>query len=132
MNIQVKTLSKLDQHQGPEENFTGTVKVAMGVQGEDPSNISAGEVHFPKEARTAWHEHPRGQMLVITSGSGFVQKEGEVKQVIKKGDIVWIPPKVKHWHGASRDEAMSHIAIQESMNGTPVTWLEKVSDEQYE
>jgi quercetin dioxygenase-like cupin family protein len=93
--------------------------------------VSGALVTFEPSARTAWHTHPLGQTLIITSGLGWVQMEGEPVQEVRPGDIVWFPPGEKHWHGASPKTAMSHIAIQESLNGKPVDWLEHVSDAQY-
>jgi quercetin dioxygenase-like cupin family protein len=116
---------------GPSETFTGEVKLAMLVQGENPSNMSAGYVCFECCARSAWHTHPKGQLLVVTDGEGLIQEWGKPIQKIKKGDVIWTPPGVKHWHGASPESSMCHLAIQESLNGKPVEWMEKVTDEEY-
>lgn len=116
---------------GPEEWFTGTVRVDPLFTAEEPGRTSGSHVTFEPGARTAWHTHPAGQTLIVTFGRGHVQREGGPVEEISQGDIVWFPAGEKHWHGASPDTAMSHIAIQESIDGTPVTWLEKVSDDDY-
>ena len=116
---------------GPAQNFTGAVRVEMLFPTHDPSRVSAAAVTFEPGARTAWHTHPAGQTLVVVTGSGWVQQEGGEKKAIRAGDVVWTPPGVKHWHGATAAESMTHIAIQETVGGTPVHWLEKVTDEQY-
>jgi quercetin dioxygenase-like cupin family protein len=116
---------------GPSENFTGAVRVDMRFAGEAPARVSGGQVTFDPGARTAWHTHPLGQMLIVTSGVGLVQRWGEPAQEIRPGDVVWIPPAVKHWHGAAPGSAMSHIAIAEALDGKTVDWLEKVTDAQY-
>ncbi|MEF3107557.1 cupin domain-containing protein [Raoultella sp. WB_B2P2-3] len=116
---------------GSSEYFTGTVKVDSRFQRSPPARIGGGVVTFEARARTAWHTHPLGQTLIVTSGSGWVQEWGKKAQQIKTGDIVWIPPGVKHWHGASVHEKMAHIAISEALDGKSVTWMEKVSDSQY-
>jgi quercetin dioxygenase-like cupin family protein len=111
--------------------FTGTVRLDPMFQAPEPGRVSAGHVTFEPGARSAWHTHPLGQTLIITSGLGWVQREGGLIEEVRTGDIVWFPPGLKHWHGASPATAMSHIAIQESLNGKNVDWLEKVSDEHY-
>ncbi|MGH6807355.1 MAG: (R)-mandelonitrile lyase [Ensifer adhaerens] len=116
---------------GPSENFTGSVKVESRFQATQPARVSGGLVTFEAGARTAWHTHPLGQTLIVTSGSGRVQHWGGAIQEIGLGDTVWIPPGVKHWHGASPEAGMSHIAISETLDGKSVEWLEYVSDEQY-
>jgi quercetin dioxygenase-like cupin family protein len=93
---------------------------------------TGGSVTFAPGARSAWHTHPAGQLLIVTSGTGWVQEEGGPKREIKPGDVIWTPPSVKHWHGASTTNAMSHIAITNMVNGKNVEWLEKVTDEQYQ
>jgi quercetin dioxygenase-like cupin family protein len=117
--------------QGPEEWFTGSVRIDPLLGAKEPSRVGAASVTFEPGARTAWHTHPLGQHLIITSGFGWVQVEGGPIHEVRPGDVVWFPPGVKHWHGASPENAMTHIAIQESKDGSPVDWLEKVSDEQY-
>lgn len=116
---------------GPEEYFTGTVRIDPFFTAPEPARATGALVTFEPGARTAWHTHPLGQTLIVTQGVGRVQREGAPIEEIRPGDVVWIPPDIKHWHGASPDVAMTHIAIQESLNGSPVTWLEKVSDEDY-
>lgn len=115
---------------GPEDWFTGTVRI--DPQFATPSGTAGNHVTFEPGARTAWHTHPLGQSLVVTFGLGRVQREGGPVEEIRPGDVVWFEPNEKHWHGASPTTAMSHIAIQESLNGSPVTWMEKVSDEHYQ
>lgn len=116
---------------GPTEWFTGTVNVEMLFTAPDPASVSGGLVTFLPGARTAWHAHPLGQTLVVTSGFGRVQHWDGPLQEIRPGDVVTIPAGVKHWHGAAPETAMSHIAIQEALDGKSADWMEKVSDEQY-
>ncbi|MBY3217666.1 cupin domain-containing protein [Rhizobium laguerreae] len=116
---------------GPAENFTGSVRVDSRFQGTTPARIGGATVTFEPGARTAWHTHPLGQTLIVTAGLGLVQAWDGPVQEIKPGDIVWIPPGMKHWHGASAENGMSHIAFSESLDGKSVEWMEKVSDEQY-
>ena len=116
---------------GPADRFTGAVRVDPLFPARDPGRTSAGSVTFEPGARSAWHTHPLGQVLIVTSGVGRVQQWGGAIQEIRPGDIVWIPPHVKHWHGAAATTAMTHIAIQEQLDGKVVDWMEKVSDEQY-
>ncbi|UHD46405.1 cupin domain-containing protein [Aureimonas altamirensis] len=116
---------------GATENFTGSVRVEGRFAGTSPATISGATVTFEPGARTAWHTHPLGQTLVVVSGVGHVQHwEGPV-QDIRAGDVVWIPPGVKHWHGATPGNAMSHVAFSETVNGSSVEWLEQVGDDQY-
>lgn len=116
---------------GPDAYFTGAVRVDSRFQAATPARVGGGIVTFEPAARTAWHTHPLGQTLIVTAGVGRVQKWGDAVQEIRPGDVVWIPPGVKHWHGASPTVAMSHVAIAESVDGSAVTWLEKVSEAQY-
>ena len=116
---------------GNADWFTGTVRIDPLFQTSAPARASAGKVKFEPGARTAWHTHPLGQTLIVTDGFGRVQREGGPIEEIRPGDIVWFPPGEKHWHGASPTTAMTHIAIQEALDGKPVDWMEKVSDEQY-
>ncbi|ALV93697.1 MULTISPECIES: cupin domain-containing protein [Pantoea] len=116
---------------GPAEYFTGTVRLDAPFQADAPARVGGATVTFEPGARTAWHTHPLGQTLIIVHGQGWIQCEGEAIQVMNQGDIIWIPEGVKHWHGATPDNAMSHIAIAESVDGSPVTWMEQVSDEDY-
>ena len=115
---------------GAPENFTGNVRVDSRFRASEPANIGGGIVTFEPGARTAWHTHPLGQTLFVTSGVGLVQHWGGVQE-IRPGDIVWIPPGIKHWHGAAPTVGMSHLAFSEAQDGKSVDWLEKVSDEQY-
>jgi quercetin dioxygenase-like cupin family protein len=116
---------------GAAQYFTGSVRIDPLFQPKEPSRTSVAYVTFEPGARTAWHSHPLGQILIVTAGTGWVQQEGGEKQEIKPGDVVWTPPGVKHWHGASATTAMTHTAITEGLDGKNVEWMEKVSDEQY-
>jgi quercetin dioxygenase-like cupin family protein len=116
---------------GSEDWFTGTVRIDPMFEAPGPARVSGASVTFEPGARTAWHTHPLGQTLIVTAGLGWAQTEGGEVQEIRAGDVVWFSPGEKHWHGASPTTAVTHIAIQESLNGKPVDWLEKVSDEQY-
>jgi quercetin dioxygenase-like cupin family protein len=116
---------------GSSENFTGAVRVDNRFQGSGNARISGATVTFEPSARTAWHTHPLGQTLIVTAGVGRVQRWDGPIQEIRPGDSVWIPPGIKHWHGASPDVATSHIAFSEALGGKTVEWLEKVTDDQY-
>jgi quercetin dioxygenase-like cupin family protein len=116
---------------GPQAWFTGTVRVDPLFAPPDPARVAGAMVTFEPGARTAWHTHPLGQTLFVTSGRGWVQREGGPVEEIFPGDVVWFQPGEKHWHGATPTTAMSHIAIQEKLNGSPVDWLEHVGDDQY-
>ena len=124
-------IGSIPSNKGPEDWFTGTVRIDPLFQADDPARVAGASVTFEPGARTAWHTHPLGQTLIVTSGAGWVQREGGPIEEIHPGDVVWFPPKEKHWHGATPTTAMSHIAIQEGLDGKAVDWLEKVSDEQY-
>lgn len=128
----IKRSGSQESFVGPEQYFTGQAKVDMLTTPHEPSRLSAAYVHFEPGARSAWHTHPVGQTLIVTEGVGWVQEEGGKKIEIKPGDVVWTPPGVKHWHGASADHAMTHIAVQEVEDGKNVEWMEKVSDDQYQ
>jgi quercetin dioxygenase-like cupin family protein len=117
--------------EGPAENFTGSVRIGPLFPAREPSRAAGASVTFEPGARTAWHTHPAGQTLIVTAGSGLVQQWGGRIQEIRPGDVVWIPPSQKHWHGATPTTPMTHIAIQEQVNGKVVEWMEKVSDDQY-
>ena len=118
--------------QGPADWFTGTVRIdPLFLQANDPSRVTGASVTFEPGARTAWHSHPLGQTLIVTAGCGRVQREGGPIEEIRPGDVVWFPPGEKHWHGASSTTSMTHIAIQEELDGTTADWMEKVSDMQY-
>ncbi|GAL85971.1 chain A, biochemical and structural characterisation of a novel manganese-dependent hydroxynitrile lyase [Sporocytophaga myxococcoides] len=116
---------------GPADWFIGTVRIDPLFQASDPARVVGSSVTFEPGARTAWHTHPLGQTLIVTSGCGWAQREGGKVEEIHPGDIVWFPPGEKHWHGATSSTAMTHIAIQESLNGKVVDWMEKVTNEQY-
>ena len=116
---------------GPDEYFTGSVRIDSRFQGTAPARVGGGIVTFEPGARTAWHTHPLGQTLIVTSGCGWAQVEGGPREEMRPGDVVWFPPGEKHWHGATATTAMTHIAIAESLDGKAVDWMEKVSDEQY-
>ncbi len=116
---------------GPADWFTGTVRIDSPFQGEEPSRLSGATVTFEPGARTAWHTHPLGQTILIRSGLGWVQRDGGPVEEVRPGDIVWFAAGEKHWHGASPDVSMTHIAVQEALDGKVVEWLQQVSDEQY-
>jgi len=116
---------------GSAQYFTGSVRVDMLFPATAPSRMTGGSVTFEPEARTAWHTHPVGQVLIVTAGVGWIQREGGPVEEMRPGDVVWIPPGVKHWHGAAATTGVTHIALTEEVNGQVATWMEKVSDEQY-
>jgi quercetin dioxygenase-like cupin family protein len=116
---------------GPGDWFTGTVRIDPLFQPVPPARAAAAAVTFEPGARTAWHTHPLGQRLIVTAGCGRVQRWGGAIEEIRPGDVVWFAPGEKHWHGASPSTAMTHIAVQEQLDGKPVDWLEQVSDAQY-
>ena len=116
---------------GPVEYFTGNVRIDSPFQGSAPARVSGATVTFEPGARTAWHTHPLGQTLIVTSGCGWLQREGGPIEEIRPGDIVWFPPGEKHWHGATPTTAMTHIAIVEQLDGKSADWMEHVSAEQY-
>lgn len=115
----------------PAEYFTGSARVDTPFQASAPARISGARVVFEAGARTAWHTHPLGQTLIVTAGTGRVQRWGDPVEEIRQGDVVWIPPGVKHWHGAAPNSSMTHIAISEQLDGKTVEWMEKVSDAEY-
>ena len=129
----MKILRNTDQPsaRGPADWFTGSVRIDSQFVAPDPARAAAAIVTFEPGARTAWHTHPLGQRLLVLSGEGWVQREGEPKQPVRPGDTVWFEPGEKHWHGAAPSNAMSHIAIHESLDGKVVDWMEQVADEQY-
>ena len=129
--MEVKRNGSQPSQKGPEEYFTGSVQIDSHFQGGAPARIGGAIVTFEPGARSAWHTHPLGQTLIVTSGCGWVQSEGGPKVEIRPGDVVWCPPNEKHWHGATPTTAMTHIAIVESLDGKNVEWMEKVSDEEY-
>jgi quercetin dioxygenase-like cupin family protein len=117
---------------GAPDRFIGSVRVQSLFDPTEASRTSGGVVTFQPSGRSAWHTHPLGQILIVTDGVGWIQQWGGPVQVISKGDVVRIPPGVKHWHGATPTTAMTHIAMQESLNGVAVDWLEQVTNEQYQ
>ncbi|MFF7709075.1 cupin domain-containing protein [Pseudomonas sp. NPDC007930] len=117
---------------GAPGDFTGNARIDPLMAARAPSTVSAGQVTFQPGGRSVWHTHPKGQTLVVTAGTGWVQQEGAQKTPIKPGDVIWTPPGVKHWHGATATTGMSHIAIQEALDGKNVEWLEPVSAADYE
>ena len=129
--MDIKRSGSRHSGKGPEAWFTGTVRVDPMFQVGDPLRVSGGHVTFEPGARSAWHTHPLGQTLIVTSGLGWAQCEGGPIEEIRPGDVIWFPSGEKHWHGATTTTAMTHIAITESLNGKNVDWMEKVSDEQY-
>jgi quercetin dioxygenase-like cupin family protein len=129
--MEIKRSSSRASTKGPADWFTGTVRIDPLFQAPEPARSAANSVTFEPGARTAWHTHPLGQSLIVTFGCGWVQREGGPVEEIRPGDVVWFSPGEKHWHGATPTTAMSHIAIQEALNGKPVDWMEHVSEEQY-
>ncbi len=117
---------------GPEEYFTGTMRIDPLFQAPDPARVIGASVTFAPGARTAWHMHPLGQTLIVTAGRGLAQRWGEPIEEIRPGDLIWVPPGEKHWHGATATSDMTHIAMQERLKGKTVDWMEKVSDQQYQ
>jgi quercetin dioxygenase-like cupin family protein len=129
--MKIRKVGSVPSEKGPGDWFTGSVRIDRLFQADDPARVQGASVTFEPGARTAWHTHPLGQTLIITSGCGWVQAEGSPVEEVRPGDVVWFPPKVKHWHGATETTAMSHIAIQEALNGKVVDWMEHVTDAQY-
>ncbi len=129
--MEIKRNGSQPSVRGPEDWFTGTVRIDMPFQGEEPARVGGAIVTFEPGARTAWHTHPLGQTLFVVSGEGRIQKEGGPVEDIRPGDIVWFAPGEKHWHGASPTAAMTHLAVAEKLDGKVVDWLEKVSDDEY-
>jgi quercetin dioxygenase-like cupin family protein len=130
--MDIKRAGSQPSGKGPTEYFTGTVRIDPLFQAPTPARVAAAAVTFEPGARTAWHTHPLGQTLIVISGGGRVQRLGGAIEEIRPGDVVWFPPGEKHWHGASPTTAMTHIAVQEALDGKAVDWMEQVSDEQYE
>jgi quercetin dioxygenase-like cupin family protein len=129
--MDIKRNGSRPSSKGPEAYFTGAVRVDPVFQVGEPTRLNAGSVTFEPGARTAWHTHPLGQTLIITAGCGWVQTEGGPIEEVRPGDVVWFPPGEKHWHGAAPTTGMTHLAVQESLNGKNVDWMEKVGDAQY-
>jgi len=129
--MEIKRSGSQSSTKGPADWFTGTVRIDPLFQANAPARAAGASVTFEPGARTAWHTHPLGQTLIVTSGCGLAQCEDGPIEEIRPGDVVWFPPGEKHWHGAAPTTGMTHIAIQEALNGKVVDWKEKVSDEQY-
>ena len=129
--MEIKRSGSTPSGKGPADWFTGSVRVDPLFSPPEPARAAGALVTFEPGARTAWHTHPLGQTLIVMTGGGRVQREGGLVEEIRPGDVVWFEPGEKHWHGATPDTAMSHIAIQEKLDGSLVDWLEKVTDAQY-
>jgi quercetin dioxygenase-like cupin family protein len=127
----LKRAGSQPSQKGPEQFFSGTVRIDPLHSADDPARVTAASVTFEPGARTAWHTHPLGQMLVVTAGCGWTRCEDGPIVEIRAGDVIWCPPGHRHWHGATPTTAMTHIAIQEALNGSAITWMEKVTDEEY-
>jgi quercetin dioxygenase-like cupin family protein len=128
--MEITRIGSQPSAKGPGDWFTGEVRIDRLFQAHAPARAAGASVTFEPGARTAWHTHPLGQTLIITAGCGWVQREGGPVEEVHPGDVVWFPPGVKHWHGATPTTAMTHIAIQEQLDGKMVDWLEHVGDEQ--
>jgi quercetin dioxygenase-like cupin family protein len=129
--VDIKRNGSQPSGNGPDDYFTGAVRIDSPFSAAAPARIGGATVTFKPRARTAWHTHPLGQTLIVTAGCGWVQRLGGEIEEIRPGDIVWVPPGEKHWHGATSSTAMTHIAIAESLDGKVVEWMEKVTDAQY-
>jgi len=130
--MEIKRAGTQPSAKGPADWFTGTVRIDTLFTAPAPARAAGAAVTFEPNARTAWHTHPLGQTLIVTAGFGRVQREGGPIEEIRPGDVVWFAPGEKHWHGASPITALTHIAIQESLEGKAVEWMEKVTDDQYD
>ncbi len=130
--MEIKRAGSTPSTKGPADWFTGTVRIDPLFDRQDPARVAGAHVTFEPGARTAWHTHPLGQTLLVTAGFGWAQRDGGPIEELHPGDVISFAPNEKHWHGASPSTAMTHIAIQEKLNGKPVDWLEKVSDDQYQ
>ena len=130
--MEIKRVGSQSSNKGPADWFTGTVRIDPLFPTHEPARAAGNSVTFEPGARTAWHTHPLGQTLIVTAGGGRAQRWGGPIEEIRPGDVVWFPPGEKHWHGAGPTTALTHIAIQEHLNGKAVDWMEQVSDEQYQ
>ncbi len=130
--MELKRSGSRPSGEGPAEYFTGSVRIDPLNNPPDPARISMALVTFEPGARTAWHTHPLGQTLFVTAGCGWVQGDRGPVEEVRPGDVIWVPPGEKHWHGATPSTGMSHIAVQEKLNGSPGDWLEHVTDDQYQ
>jgi quercetin dioxygenase-like cupin family protein len=131
VEMEIRRAGSRPSTRGPADWFTGTVRIDPLLDAPEPARVAGAHVTFEPGARTAWHTHPLGQTLIVTSGLGRVQRSGGPVEEIRPGDVVWFAPGERHWHGASPETAMTHIAIQEKLNGTAVAWMEHVTDDQY-
>ena len=131
-SLTITRASSRSVQQGPAEQFTGTARIEPLFAATAQSRAAGASVSFEPGARTAWHRHPRGQVLIVIAGTGRVQRRGGPVEEIRAGDVIWTPPGVEHWHGAAPTTAMTHIALQEALDGRVVEWMEHVSDEQYQ
>jgi quercetin dioxygenase-like cupin family protein len=129
--MEIKRNGSQPSAKGPADWFTGVVRIDAPFKGNDPARVTGAFVTFEPGARTAWHTHPLGQTLIVTAGNGWAQRWGGPVEEIRPGDVIWFPPGEKHWHGATPTTAVTHIAIQEQLDGKAVDWMEHVSDEQY-
>jgi quercetin dioxygenase-like cupin family protein len=129
--MEIKRAGSQLSKKGPAEWFTGQVRIDPLFETPDPALVSVASVTFEPGARTAWHTHPLGQTLIVTAGCGWAQRDGRPVEEIRPGDVVWFAPGERHWHGATRNTGMTHIAIQEKLNGKVVEWMEHVADDQY-
>ena len=129
--MEIRRIGTQASSKGPSDWFTGTVRIDPLFQASAPARVQSVNVTFEPGARTAWHTHPLGQTLLVVAGCGWVQRDGAPIEEVRPGDVIWFHPGEKHWHGATPTTAMTHIAIQEQLNGKAVDWMEKVSEEQY-
>ncbi len=129
--VDIKRNGSQPSGRGPAEYFTGTVRIDPLLSPPEPARVAMALVTFEPGSRTAWHTHPLGQTLIVTSGCGWVQRDGGRIEEIRAGDVVWFAPRERHWHGATPTTAMAHIAVQERLDGSAVDWMEKVTEEQY-
>lgn len=129
--MDIKRVGTQASARGPAEWFTGVVRIDPLFQAPEPASVQGASVTFEQGARTAWHTHPLGQTLIVTAGFGWAQREGGLIEEIRPGDVVWFSPGEKHWHGATPNTAMTHIAVQEKLDGKVVNWMEHVTDEEY-
>jgi quercetin dioxygenase-like cupin family protein len=130
--MEIRRSGSQPSSKAPVEWFTGTVRIDPLFQAPAPARVAGASVTFEPGARAAWHTHPLGQTLIVTAGAGRVQRWGGPVEEIRPGDVIWIPPGEKHWHGAAPTTAMTHIAVHEFLDGNAVEWMEKVTDEQYQ
>jgi quercetin dioxygenase-like cupin family protein len=130
--MEIKRCGSRPSAKGPADWFTGTVRIDPLFDAGEPARVAGASVTFEPGARTAWHTHPLGQTLIVTAGCGWAQRWGDAIEEIRPGDVVWFAPGEKHWHGATATTAMTHIAVQEKLNGKSVDWLDHVTDEQYQ